>query len=286
MTPAQETAAVVALLTNPGRPGHRYADAIEERGSAIALLEEEHGLLAHDALDDTGAQIAIWQRLGIRMLSVLDDDYPENLRTVYDRPPLVFVGGSLEPQDARSVAVVGTRRPSREGLARARLIAGHLSSTGFTVISGLAAGIDTEAHTASLRAGGRTVAVIGTGLRRCYPPQNSALQRRLAQGGDGAVVSQFWPDSAPTATSFLTRNATMSGLAMGTVVVEASHTSGARAQARLALEHGRPVFLPEALLAEAWAREFADRPGAHVVQDPAEITAAIERLNSPGALVP
>lgn len=286
MTPPQERAAVLALLTNPRRPGHIYAEAIEERGSAIALLEEEHGLLAHDALDAAGAQIATWQQSGIRMLTVLDHDYPENLRSVYDRVALVFVSGSLEPWDARSVAVVGTRRPSREGLARARRIAGHLASAGFTVVSGLAAGIDTEAHTASLRAGGRTVAVIGTGLRRCYPPENRALQRRLSQGHDGAVVSQFWPDSAPTATSFLKRNATMSGLALGTVVVEASHASGARAQARLALEHGRPVFLPEELLAEAWAREFADRPGTHVVQDPAEITAAIERLNSLGALVP
>lgn len=284
MTPPLQRAAVVALLTTPRRPRHAYAEAIEERGSAIALLEEEHGLLAHDALDDAGAQIATWERFGIRMLTVLDHDYPENLRTVYDRPPLVFVAGSLEPSDTRSVAVVGTRRASREGLARARLIAEHLSSAGFTVISGLATGIDTEAHKATLRAGGRTVAVIGTGLHHCYPLENTELQRRIAAGS--AVVSQFWPDSRPTATSFLARNATMSGLALGTVVVEASHASGARAQARLALEHGRPVFLPEPLLEQAWAREFAHRPGTHVVRAPDEITVAIERLNSLGALVP
>jgi DNA processing protein len=182
--------------------------------------------------------------------------------------------------------VVGTRAASPDGLARARQITEHLVSTGYTVISGLASGIDTHAHTTALRRGGRTLAVIGTGLRRCYPPENRALQRRIAQNSDGAVVSQFWPDSPPTATSFLRRNATMSGLALGTVVVEASHTSGARAQARLALEHGRPVFLPEPLLLQDWAREFADRPGAHIVHGPGEITAAIERLNSVGALVP
>ena len=284
MTPPRERAAVVALLTTPRRPWHAYAEAIEERGSALALLEEEHGLLAHYALDDADAKIAAWERPGIRMLTVLDHDYPENLRTVYDRPPLVFVAGSLEPSDTRSVAVVGTRAASPEGLALARRLTEHLVTNGFTVISGLAAGIDTEAHTATLRAGGRTVAVIGTGVRHCYPFENAGLQRRIAAGS--AVVSQFWPDSRPTATSFLARNATMSGLALGTVVVEASHTSGARAQARLALEHGRPVFLPEQLLHEAWAQEFADRPGTHVVRGPDEITAAIERLNSAGALVP
>jgi DNA processing protein len=248
------------------------------------VLEEERGLLAHDGLGDAAAEIAVWERSGIRLLTVLDPKYPENLRSVYDRPPLIFVAGSLRQPDARSVAVVGTRAASPKGLARARQVAEHLANSGCTVISGLAAGIDTQAHTTALRCGGRTAAVLGTGLRRCYPPENANLQRRIAR--DGAVVSQFWPDSPPTATSFVRRNATMSGLAMGTVVVEASHTSGARAQARLALQHGRPVFLPEPLLEEPWARAFADRPGTHVVREPEEITATIERLNSPGALVP
>jgi DNA processing protein len=286
MTPTLERAALVTLLKTATKPWHVYAGEIEAGISALAVLEEERGLLARYELDEAAAEIAAWERSGVKLLTVLDPDYPENLRTVYDRPPLIFVTGSLRHRDARSVAVVGTRAASPDGLARARQIAEHLVSNGYTVISGLAAGIDTHAHTTALRRGGRTLAVIGTGLRRCYPPENRALQRRIAQNSDGAVVSQFWPDSPPTATSFLRRNATMSGLALGTVVVEASHTSGARAQARLALEHGRPVFLSEPLLLQDWAREFADRPGAHVVHGPGEITAAIERLNSVGALVP
>ena len=284
MTPTLETAALVTLLKTATKPWHVYADQVEASESALVVLEEEHGLLAHDGLDAVAAEIAAWEQSGIELLTVLDPDYPENLRTVYDRPPLIFVAGSLRHSDARSVAVVGARAASREGLARARQITEHLANWGCTVISGLAAGIDTQAHTTALRCGGRTVAVLGTGPRRCYPPENAHLQRRIAR--EGAVVSQFWPDSRPTATSFIRRNATMSGLAMGTVVVEASHTSGARAQARLALQHGRPVFLPEPLLDEPWARAFADRPGAHVVREPEEITATIERLNSPGALVP
>jgi DNA processing protein len=283
MNPTQERAALVTLLKTAAKPWHAYAEAIEERASALAVLQEERGLFARYELDNAAAEVAGWEGSGLRLLTVLDAEYPENLRTVYDRPPLIFIAGSLRPSDARSVAVVGARAASPEGLARAQHITEHLASNGYTVISGLAAGIDTAAHTTALRQAGRTVGVIGTGLRRTYPPDNAELQRRIAE--EGAVVSQFWPDSPPTATSFLSRNATMSGLALGTVVVEASHTSGARGQARLALEHGRPVFLPEPLLEDDWAREFADRPGTHVVRCPDEITAAIERLNSAGALV-
>jgi DNA processing protein len=151
------------------------------------------------------------------------------------------------------------------------------------VFSGLAAGIDTAAHTAALAQGGRTVAVIGTGINRVYPPQNAQLQRQIA--GRGAVVSQFWPDAPPTRQSFPMRNAVMSGMTLASVVVEASNTSGARLQARLALAQGRSVFLLESVLAEEWARECAARPGAHVVHSPREITTIIERLTSPDTLV-
>ncbi len=153
----------------------------------------------------------------------------------------------------------------------------------FTVISGLAAGIDTAAHRAALQAGGRTIAVIGTGLGRAYPPQNADLQREIAS--TGAVVSQFWPDAGPSRQSFPLRNSVMSGLTLATVIVEAAATSGARVQARLALAHGRPVFLADSLLSQVWARELADRPGTHVFCAPTEITDAIDRLTGPGALV-
>jgi DNA processing protein len=152
------------------------------------------------------------------------------------------------------------------------------------VISGLAAGIDTAAHTATLARGGRTVAVIGTGLARSYPPQNEALQRRIAS--ECAVVSQFWPDAPPSRRSFPMRNAVMSGITLATVVVEASETSGARMQARLARAQGRPVFLLASLVErQQWAREYAAQPGTHVVRSPEEITTVVERLISPGSLV-
>lgn len=220
----------------------------------------------------------------MRLVTVLEADYPPNLRAVHDRPPMVFVAGRMTAADARAIAVVGARKATHDGTSKAGAIAEHLVERGFTVVSGLAAGIDTAAHTATLARGGRTVAVIGTGLARSYPPQNEALQRRIAS--ECAVVSQFWPDAPPSRRSFPMRNAVMSGITLATVVVEASDTSGARMQARLARAQGRPVFLLASLVEhQRWAREYAAQPGTHVVRSPEEITTVVERLISPGSLV-
>ena len=245
----------------------------------MTLLPEDHTPLLERAERD----ILAWEAEGFELCTVLDQEYPQNLRTVFDRPPLVFVSGRLTAQDARSVAVIGARRASAAGLAAASDIARALTGGAYVVVSGLAAGVDTAAHEAALAAGGRTVAVIGTGLRNAYPPENAALQRRIA--AQGAVVSQFWPEAHGSRTSFPQRNAVMSGLALGTVVVEASYRSGARMQARLALAHGRPVFLRRALLEQPWARELARRPGVHVIDDPSQIMQTVERLNATDTLV-
>ena len=278
MTPLSEKAALVTLVRNGHRSRQAYAELVEEAGSATAVLALEQ-LLEPEAAEE----VATWEAEGIKLVSVLDPDYPENLRAVHDRPPLIFVAGDLRPEDARAVAVIGSRRASGDGLAAARPIAEHLVERGFTVLSGLAAGIDTAAHTTALDKGGRTVAVIGTGLRTAYPPQNKELQRRIAR--ECAVVSQFWPDDPPSRRSFPMRNAVMSGMGLATVIVEATHTSGARVQARLALAQGRPVFLREALLEQGWARELAARPGVHVFDDADQVTATVERLTATGALV-
>lgn len=293
-SPRAESAAVVALLRAGRRRWSEYADLIEDAGSAEVVLEAElaseqrtPSLFGDDPatpdLNAIAVEIDEWEREGMRFLTLLDPGYPENLRSVHDRPPFVFLAGSLEARDARGVAVVGTRRASDRGIRQARAIAEHLVDADYTVVSGLAAGIDTAAHTAALDRGGRTVAVIGTGLRRSYPAQNAGLQRRIA--AECAVISQFWPDAPPTRHGFPMRNAVMSGFALATVVVEASHTSGARMQARLALEHARPVFLLESLLEHAWAREYAERPGTHVVSSPEQITTLVDRLTSTDLLV-
>jgi DNA processing protein len=273
-----EKAALVTLVRDGRPPPQAYADLLEEAGSAAAALSQKQ-LLAPDVADE----VASWEAEGMKLVSVLDPDYPENLKAVHDRPPFVFVAGELKREDARAIAVIGSRQASEPGLATARTTSEALVDAGITVVSGLAAGIDTAAHTAALDRGGRTVAVIGTGLRHSYPPQNAALQRRVAT--QCAVVSQFWPDDPPNRRSFPMRNAVMSGMTLASVIVEASHTSGSRIQARLALAQGRPVFVLERLLQQDWARELAVRPGVHVFRDPAEISATIDRLTSTDALV-
>ncbi len=285
-----ERAALLVLLRDGSRPWRQYTDLVEEAGSATAILTDELEAAREEtlfpptttppeaALNQAEQQIRAWERTGIELVTILDPGYPENLRTVHDRPPFVFVAGRLTADDARSVAVIGSRNPTPDGIRAAAQTSAHLATHGYTIVSGLAKGIDTAAHTSALDQGGRTVAVIGTGLNRSYPPENAALQARIA--ATSAVVSQFWPDAPPTRRSFPQRNATMSGIALATVVVEASQTSGARLQARLALAHGRPVLLRDALLAQSWASELAARPGTHIVRSPAEVTDVVERLTA------
>jgi DNA processing protein len=282
MSTAEEKAALVTLLRRGARPHQTYSDLLEETGSAKELLSQEQ-LFTDDDLGAAQRDVEAWAHEGVELVSVLDPRYPENLKAVYDRPPLLFVAGQLKPEDARSIAVIGSRRASESGLAAAKAIAAHLVQCSFTVVSGLAAGIDTAAHTAALAQGARTVAVIGTGHRHSYPPQNAALQKRIAT--EHAVISQFWPDAPPTRRSFPMRNAVMSGMTLATVIVEASEASGSRVQSRLALAQGRPVFVLEPLLEQEWARELVTRPGTYTVSAPEQISATVERLTATDALV-
>jgi DNA processing protein len=278
--PDEETAALVALLRAGGRPWSSYIVAARRAGGAHAglaqaVLDQELGLLAYGAGSDAAAEVAGWKGRGYRLLSVLDAGYPDNLRSVENRPPLLFVAGRLTASDSKSVSVVGTRAPSETGRRVAAAVAERLSATGYSVFSGLAAGIDSCVHTAALESGGRTVAVIGTGLDHVYPPENAALQERIAR--HSAVVSQFWPDAAPTRQSFPTRNALMSGLTLGTVIVEASPTSGTRVQARHALAQGRKLILMARVLAQDWAQELTEKPGVTVAQSADDVLAALRR---------
>jgi DNA processing protein len=288
----QEVAALIALLRRGDRLWHHYAMLIDATGSAIAVLRGEyeepgdpHALTLFNAsepsvvnLDAIIAEIRQWSAEGMDLVTVLDDAYPDNLRGIHNRPPLLFIRGRLDPDDDQAIAVVGTRQPTEAGIRAAASMSTELAEAGYTVISGLAQGIDTAVHQAALATSGRTIAVIGTGLRRAYPPTNRDLQGRL--GEEMAVLSQFWPDSPPTRTSFPMRNVVMSGLALATVVIEASGASGARMQARFALEHGRPVFLMRSLMQHSWAREYAKRPGTHVVASAAEVVEQLQHLHA------
>jgi DNA processing protein len=243
--------------------------------NAITAVGDHFGQLQNDA----ERELASAASEGIKITTVLDNDYPLNLRTIYNLPPFLFYRGKLDAeQDGRSVAVVGTREATPEGLSRAKRMARLLSERGITVLSGLALGIDTQAHLATLEAGGRTVSVLGSGLRQIYPKENRDLAERIAE--TGALVSQFWLDAKPTTYSFPRRNVTMSGMGQGTVVIEASKTSGAKMQARLAQEHGKLVFLISHLVTQQkWAQSYLKRPRVMEVKDVEDIISQLDSVD-------
>jgi len=253
--------------------GELTEQSVESENAASAIRAVSQDELTA-GLDQAAESMQRAESVGARLVTVLDEDYPTNLRLVFNLPPFLFVRGELRPDDIYSVAVVGTRKASDSGISRAGRMARLLAERRVTVISGLARGIDTAAHSAALEAGARTIAVVGTGICKYYPAENRKLADRIAESG--AVVSQFWPDAPPATYTFPRRNVTMSGIAQGTVVIEASSTSGAKMQARLALEHGKKVFLLQSLVEQhEWARKYATRRGAYVVNEVDDVVKAM-----------
>jgi DNA processing protein len=270
VTMPAEDAALVALLRSLPR-GARWGTVSElvlEHGSAVEIWAEPDAdaLLARperaEVLAAAARDLESWAASGWRFLGILDEDYPSRVREAHQAPPFLFAVGSLI-QDDRAIAVVGSRKAGSASLEIANTLARELVRDGVTVLSGLAAGVDAAAHRAALDAGGRTVAVIGTGIFRSYPAVNRDLQRQIAR--DGLLLSQFWPDSPPQRHNFIRRNAVMSGYGRATVVTQAGEHGGARAQARMALEHGRPVILTEQVVSGTeWGARMCDRAGVHV----------------------
>jgi DNA processing protein len=268
--PLTEHSALVALLRGLPKGSHwsEVTERLLECGSAATMWQHvDAGALLPDpqradALAEAAKDLADWQANGWRFLSITDAAYPARLRDIHQAPPFLFASGQILADDP-AIAVVGSRKASEAGIAMATEVANALSVEGITVLSGLAEGIDTAAHRAALSRDGRTVAIIGTGLAQSYPASNRDLQEAIAN--DGLLLSQFWPHGATQRHNFLMRNAVMSGYGRATVVVEAGEQSGARAQARMAVEHGRPVILTDRVLrSNEWAKRLEGRPGVHI----------------------
>jgi DNA processing protein len=187
------------------------------------------------------AELARAQKLGVALVALGSQAYPRALSEIYDPPLVVYVKGRLLPDEgARSVAIVGSRAASPAGRALARALAADLAAENATIVSGLARGIDTEAHEGALERQGRTIAVLGTGVDVVYPPENAALAEQIAE--TGALVSEFPLGAGPRPQNFPTRNRILAGLSRGVVVVEAAEKSGALVTARLSLDAGREVM--------------------------------------------
>jgi DNA processing protein len=212
---------------------HDLKQAGLDRRSIANLVEMRDRL-------DLDAEMGRLERLGVTVLTWGAPAYPRNLSEVYNAPPVLYVRGCIEERDEWAVAVVGTRQASVYGKEAARMLGSGLARAGVTVVSGLAWGIDTAAHRACLEAGGRTLAVLGCGVDVVYPRQNARLAAEIVE--QGALVSEYALGTRPDARNFPPRNRIISGLTLGTVVVEADLGSGARITADFAAEQGREVF--------------------------------------------
>ena len=189
---------------------------------------------------DVDRELKICESGGVSIVTDSDDVYPRLLREIHDPPGILFVRGTLQTRDALSIAIVGTRHATRYGHQQASRLAASLARAGFTIVSGLARGIDAAAHRGALEAGGRTVAVLGSGVLNIYPPEHASLADDVAK--QGAVISELPPGMPPMSGSFPQRNRLVTGISLGVIVVEAATRSGALISASHAMDQGREVF--------------------------------------------
>jgi len=230
-----------------------------------------------------------WQaRPGNRIMTCQDPDYPALLQEISDPPPLLYLHGNIEVLQAPQLAMVGSRNPTAAGRQTAVDFARHLSAAGLVITSGLALGIDAAGHQGALDAGSPTIAVMGTGLDRVYPARHRDLAREIAS--TGALVSEFPPGTPPRAENFPRRNRVISGLSLGTLVVEAAIRSGSLISARYALEQGREVFAIPGSIHNPLARgcHHLIRQGAKLVetaQDIMDELGALANAIDPGTAI-
>lgn len=216
------------------------------------------------------------ERYGVNAFTWHDEGYPSRLKEIYDYPPIIYVRGSLLPEDEWCLAVVGTRRATVYGRQVTEEIVPDLAQNKITIISGLARGIDSVAHRTTLEAGGRTIAVFACGLDTVYPPENADMARRIIQ--QGALISEYPLGTRPRADNFPRRNRILSGMSLGVLVTEAGETSGAMITAHLALEQNREVFaIPGSILSPASSGTN------HLIQEGAKLVSSysdiLEELN-------
>jgi DNA processing protein len=290
MSDAEELQYWVAFSGIPGIGRVRIAQLRERFGSLQDAWKAPEGKLKQAGLDSrsihalmtlrprisVGAEMEKLECHRVNALISEDPNYPSRLKEIYDYPPVLYVKGSLPAKDEPCLAIVGTRRPTVYGRQVAEEIVTDLARSGIIIISGLARGIDSVAHRAALDAGGRTVAVFGSGLDIVYPGENATLAQAIVE--HGALVSEYPLGIKPRAENFPMRNRIMSGLSLGVLVVEAGERSGALITARQAVEQNREVFaVPGSILSPAsQGTNRLIQEGAKLVRDYTDI---LQELN-------
>ena len=246
----------------------RIGDKLAQQVRAAAQSQEAVEILARCEQDK------------VEILADDDPRYPALLREIYDPPALLFVRGQLHAADAQSVAIVGSRQATHYGKRHAQRLARQLAEAGLTIVSGLARGVDAAAHAGALEAGGRTLAVLGGGVMRIYPPEHEGLAARVAESG--ALMSETPPWQPPKSSSFPRRNRLITGVSLGVLVIEASERSGALISARHAAEQGREVFALPGPVDSAVSRGCHGllRDGAKLVESVEDVWEELQALQT------
>jgi len=289
----QELEYWLALARAPGVGPVKFAQLLKRFDSPQGVFAASHhdwvnfGLkppmldyLQHPAWATVAQDMAWSQGINNHIITLAHPNYPIYLRQIYDPPPILFVHGDIQLLSQTPLAIVGSRHPSPEGEQTARFFAEVLSRTGFTIVSGLAMGIDAASHTGALAGTGKTVAVAGTGLDQVYPAQHLKLAHQIAE--KGALISEFPPGTPPASANFPRRNRIISGMSLGTLVVEASVNSGSLITARHAVEQGREVFAIPGALSNLQAKgcHALIKTGAKLVEIPEDVAEEL-RLHLP-----
>lgn len=274
--------ALIDFLGSPQAVFETDGDELQQvRGIGEKL---RYSILEQRTQLDPVAEIQKAKELGIRIITPLDVEYPEALKAIHDPPLALYVRGSFVPADDHSLGIVGSRKATHYGLNVADRMAYQLAQTGFTIVSGLARGIDTAAHQGALKAKGRTIAVLGAAIDQLYPPENAELADAIAQSG--AVISEYPLGRQADRQTFPYRNRIISGLSQGVLVVEAGFKSGSLHTADAALEQGRSVFAIPGRIDHPSAKgtNCLIKNGAKLVDNVGDILEEFELLIPPGEL--
>lgn len=279
----------LALRLVPGLGPRRAVPLIQRyrspqaifRASASELMAEglpggiAQSIASGCTFDDASEQARLMGKSGATLVTCLDPRYPERLRELYDPPLLLFALGRIELMDDVLVAIVGTRRPSAYGVAAAERVSTDLALQGAVIVSGMARGIDTVAHRATLAAGGDTIAVFGSGVDHIYPAENRKLAAEIAE--KGLILSEFPMGNPGHPQNFPIRNRIVSGLSAGVVIVEGAQYSGSAITARLAMDQGREVFaVPGNITSKmSWGPNLLIKQGAHLIQSAEDVINAL-----------
>ena len=249
------------------------SDSLAEAGLGAKLIERVLAARETVSLDK------IWEKIesqGIKILTWADEEYPARLREIDQPPPVLYIRGEYLPDDLFAVAIVGTRKVTAYGRQVTEEIASFLGANGMTVISGLARGVDVIAHQSALKAGGRSIGILGSGVDKIYPPEHRGLAEQMMERG--AIISDYAVGTPPDASNFPPRNRIISGLSLAVVVIEAGETSGALITAEFAAEQGREVFaVPGSILApQSKGTNRLIQKGAQPLLTPADLMQALD----------